>query len=146
MIIGDDELDAMQAAGLQAFQNTFQLDRLSRLASSTASTWRRPSQSTPIAISVELAQLPLRPLPLFLRLRLIDMRLEDTMQLVGERLLIGVLTGRCGGFEEEDQHAVIVVSRQRPDTSGHRPSSNLIYTTDIPQPTTKGHEPTPGNH
>jgi hypothetical protein len=28
-----------------------QLDRLSRLASSTASTWRRPSQSIPIAIS-----------------------------------------------------------------------------------------------
>ena len=52
MIVGDDELDAVQTARLASpSRKSRQLDRLSRLASSTASTWRRPSQSMPIAIS-----------------------------------------------------------------------------------------------
>jgi hypothetical protein len=51
VIVRDDELDAMQAAGFNVSKNSFQLDRLSRLASSTASAWRRPSRSTPMVIS-----------------------------------------------------------------------------------------------
>jgi hypothetical protein len=50
VIVGDDKLDAMQTACLKPNRKSRQLDRLSRLASSTANTWRRPSQSMPIAI------------------------------------------------------------------------------------------------
>ena len=51
MIVGHDKFDAMQTARLQPQQEIPPARRLSRLASSTASTWRRPSQSMPIAIS-----------------------------------------------------------------------------------------------
>ena len=51
MIVGHDEFDAVQTTRFQREQEIPPLDRLSRLASSTASTWRRPSQSMPIAIS-----------------------------------------------------------------------------------------------
>ena len=43
--------DAFQRIAVGAPSIDNRLDRLSRLASSTASTWRRPSQSMPIAIS-----------------------------------------------------------------------------------------------
>jgi len=61
VIVGDDELDAVQTARLEPEQKLPQLDRLARLASSTANTWRhgsrpwaegpRPSPSMPIPIS-----------------------------------------------------------------------------------------------
>ena len=51
MVVGDDELDPMQTALAQADEKSRQLDRLSRFANSTPSTWRRPSQSMPMAIS-----------------------------------------------------------------------------------------------
>ena len=51
MIVGHDKFDAMQTARLERQQKIPPARRLSRLASSTANTWRRPSQSMPIAIS-----------------------------------------------------------------------------------------------
>jgi hypothetical protein len=50
VIVGDDELDAVEAPPTQAEGKSFQDERLSRLAISTARIWRRPSQSTPMAI------------------------------------------------------------------------------------------------
>jgi hypothetical protein len=41
MVVGHDELSPEQTARLQRLQKPFQLDRLSRLASSAASTTRR---------------------------------------------------------------------------------------------------------
>ena len=53
VIAGDDELDAGEPTLAQAQEKQqASLDqKLSRLANSTPSTWRRPSQSTPMAIS-----------------------------------------------------------------------------------------------
>ena len=52
VIVGDDELDAVQAAPPAGRAGSPSSDeRLSRLAISTARIWRRPSQSMPIAIS-----------------------------------------------------------------------------------------------
>ena len=59
VIVGDDKFDAMQTA-FRPRRKSRQLERLSRLASSTANTWRRPSQSMPIAISTAwLTMMPL---------------------------------------------------------------------------------------
>ncbi len=51
MIVGDHQFHAVQPACLKSAQDSLQLERLSRLASSTPRIWRRPSQSIPIAIS-----------------------------------------------------------------------------------------------
>ena len=51
MIVGDDELDAIEASPRKPMRKSFQDERLSRLAISTARIWRRPSQSIPTAIS-----------------------------------------------------------------------------------------------
>jgi hypothetical protein len=50
VIVGDDELDAVEARRRRPRRKSFQDERLSRLAISTARIWRRPSQSTPMAI------------------------------------------------------------------------------------------------
>ena len=49
MVVRHHELHPVEPARLEPDQKSFQLVALSRLASSTASTLRRPSQSTPIA-------------------------------------------------------------------------------------------------
>jgi nitrate reductase alpha subunit len=51
MVVADDELDAGETAHFQPQRKSRQLDRLSRLASSTARIWRRPSSSTATATS-----------------------------------------------------------------------------------------------
>ena len=51
MIVGDNELDAVEAAPAQSEKEVLPDEPLSRLAISTARIWRRPSQSIPMAIS-----------------------------------------------------------------------------------------------
>jgi hypothetical protein len=51
VIVGDDELDAAEAAAAQPELEVLQDEPLSRLAISTARIWRRASQSIPPAIS-----------------------------------------------------------------------------------------------
>ena len=51
MIVGDDELDAVETAPTQAEQEVFPGRAALRLAISTARIWRRPSQSIPMAVS-----------------------------------------------------------------------------------------------
>ena len=51
MIIGDDKLDAVQTARLEPEQEIAPARSALTIGELTASTWRRPSQSMPIAIS-----------------------------------------------------------------------------------------------